>query len=285
MSGDLDRRALTTVQIHRYSGRLLRAESDRVAREEPLEIRLGFELLGEPAQRSISVTMRTPGDDEALAVGFLFAEGLIDGADDIASVERCPDEAGSDENILRLQLAPGRTVDLGGLQRNFYTTSSCGVCGKASLQALEMEDLPDLHDAKLTVPATLLASIPGRLRRRQSLFEATGGVHAAGLFDLSGQLVEICEDVGRHNAMDKLVGRRLIAGASTSSDHLLGLSGRASFELLQKALRAQIPLVVAVGAPSSLAVDLAHRFGVTLVGFAREDRFNVYTHPRRIADR
>ena len=257
--------------------------SDRVAVEEPLEIRLGFTFLGKPAQRSISVTMRTPGHDRELAAGFLFGEGVISSADDIVRIEYCGESDGErSPNIIRVELAAEVDVDMASVQRNFYTTSSCGVCGKASLEALEIDDCSDLPTTDFSIPGRLVSTLPDILRDAQPVFDETGGIHAAGLFDCRGELLALREDVGRHNAMDKLVGARLLDGISSTAESVVVLSGRASFELLQKALRAQIPIVIAVGAPSSLAIDLAERFGITLAGFARGERFNIYSHPGRI---
>ena len=258
---------------------------DRVAVEEPLEIQLGYHLLARPARKSISITMRTPGDDRELALGFLYGEGIVTSPTDFDSVTHLDDDAEPTEestNIIRVNITRGVPVDVGSLQRNFYTTSSCGVCGKASLKALEYDDCTPIEPGEFRVCAEVIAELPDRLRSEQPLFDETGGIHAAGLFDQNGELVELREDVGRHNAMDKLVGARLLAGALPAHCHIVVLSGRASFELLQKALRAAIPVVVAVGAPSSLAIDLATEFGITLVGFARNGRFNVYSHPHRI---
>ena len=273
------------VQVERSTA-VQQRHLDEVTVEEPLEIRLGFTLLGKPAQRSISVTMRTPGDDEALACGFLFGESIISGVDDIDNIEYCSDNEANSEsaftNIIRVAIAPGVDVDMASVQRNFYTTSSCGVCGKASLEALEIGDAPVLDPHDFTLSASTVTELPDRLRRHQPIFERTGGIHAAGLFDDRGTLLTVHEDVGRHNAMDKLVGARLLDGQLPLTRSIAVLSGRASFELLQKALRAQIPVVVAVGAPSSLAVDLADHFGITLIGFAKKTRFNVYSHPQRI---
>ena len=257
--------------------------SDRVAVEEPLEIRLGFTFLGKPAQRSISVTMRTPGHDRELAAGFLFGEGVISSADDIVRIEYCGESDGErSPNIIRVELAAEVDVDMASVQRNFYTTSSCGVCGKASLEALEIDDCSELPTTDFSIPGRLVSTLPNILRTAQPVFDETGGIHAAGLFDCRGELLTLREDVGRHNAMDKLVGARLLDGMSSIAESVVVLSGRASFELLQKALRAQIPIVIAVGAPSSLAIDLAERFGITLAGFARGERFNIYSHPGRI---
>lgn len=277
-----------SVEVLRCGDGEMERRADVVAREEPLEIRLGWELRGRPAQKSVSVTMRTPGHDEELAAGFLFGEGLIEGGAQIEGFEWCDER----QNILRVLVRPEVEVDLGSLERHFYTTSSCGVCGKASLEALEVQDCPTLDSAAFPgVEAELICGLPGRLREAQAVFETTGGLHAAGLFDAGGELLEIREDVGRHNAMDKVVGARLLESSEegpVSADgagRIAVLSGRASFELLQKALMARIPMVVAVGAPSSLAVDVAEEFGITLIGFAREGRFNVYSHAHRLANR
>ncbi len=282
--GAKDRRS-KPIEVVRYRGERGGGVADRVAIEEPLEIRLGFDLRGRPAEKSISVTMRTPGHDEQLAAGFLYAEAMVAGLADLVGFEWCEsnDEQvePADSNILRVQLADHVEVELASLERHFYTTSSCGVCGKASIEALEVQDCRVLDD-DFTVPAEWIGRLPDALRGAQRVFEDTGGLHAAGLFDQNGELVAVHEDVGRHNAMDKLVGARLLDDALPLSASTVVWSGRASFELVQKALRAQVPVVVAVGAPSSLAVELAEAFGMTLVGFARDGRFNVYTHPHRI---
>lgn len=257
---------------------------DVVAMEEPLEIRLGFSWRGRPTQKSVSVTMRTPGDERGLAAGFLFGEGMIAAPTDIEAFEFCApaEDEELSPNILRVRLAEHVEVDLKSLTRHFYTTSSCGVCGKASIEALQVEGRPVLEPGGFAVDAALVCQLPARLRAAQAVFEDTGGLHACGLFDADGRLVDVREDVGRHNAMDKLVGARLLAGDLPLAHSVVMLSGRASFELLHKAVMAQIPIVVAVGAPSSLAVELAEEFGVTLVGFARDERFNIYSHPERI---
>ncbi len=271
--------------VARFEGRVWASHQDCVAIEEPLEIRLGYELAGRPAQKSLSVTMRTPGADRQLAAGFLFGEGIIHSGDDIEHIEFVVDEDDdAPSNILRVHVAPHVEVDTGSLQRHFYTTSSCGVCGKASLEALRMDDCTPVDAPGFEVHAELLCMLPGRLRQAQDVFEDTGGLHAAGAFDVDGALLDAQEDVGRHNAMDKLVGQRLLSQGGTLDESIVVLSGRASFELLQKAMRTRAPVVLAVGAPSSLAVRLAERFGITLVGFARDDRFNVYAHPERIYD-
>lgn len=268
------------VEIRRFGGD--GATEDLVATEEPLEIRLGYRFLGKPAERSVSVTMRTPGMDRELALGFLFGEGVITGPDDIKDFDFCGTDLDAATNIIRVQLNPHVDVDMASLQRNFYTTSSCGVCGKASLEALQLKAYQPAEPWDSPVDPDLIAGLPDVLRDSQPLFEKTGGIHAAGLFDASGSLIDLAEDVGRHNAMDKLIGARLLKGALPLKNSIVVLSGRASFELLQKALAAGVSIIVSVGAPSSLAIDLAEQFGITLVGFARKSRFNIYAHPERI---
>jgi FdhD protein len=235
--------------------------SDVVAVEEPLEIRIG----GEP----VAVTMRTPGHDEELALGFALSEGLR------PTGARLPDDLAA--NTVEVD-AP--SFDPARLQRSFYTTSSCGVCGKGALDAVAVE-APRV-ESDLAVPAALLAALPERLRGSQAAFDVTGGLHATGLFDGDGTLLCLREDVGRHNAMDKVVGWAFGAGLLPLARHVLCVSGRLSFELVQKAAVAGAPIVVAVGAPSSLAVDLARDRGVTICGFARGGRLNVYSEPWRV---
>jgi FdhD protein len=247
---------------------------DEVAVEEPLEIRVD----GAP----LAVTMRTPGNDFELAVGFLFGEGLIAGNKDIATVSYC--KSGPPEqlyNIVTVELRAGAHFDLSRAQRNFYTTSSCGVCGKASLEALSTAGCAHLQDGPV-IDAEIVGGMPKKLRARQRIFERTGGLHAAGLFDERGELLYLREDVGRHNAVDKLVGKSVLDGAVPASTRILQVSGRASFEIMQKALAAAIPIVSAVSAPSSLAVSLAEEFNMTLIGFVRGDSFNVYSGAPRI---
>jgi len=250
---------------------------DCVAVEEPLEIRVAREGEG-GAGRAVSITMRTPGHDRELAAGFLYGEGLIRDRGDVVAIAPC----GQSGNVIRVDLPRGSTLDLSRLERNFYTSSSCGVCGKASIEAVT-ETVPSCAvESDLRVDAALLPSLAGRARSAQQAFDQTGGLHAATLFDANGTLLASYEDVGRHNAMDKLVGSLFMAGGLPASRNLLLLSGRASFELLQKAMAAGIPVVVAMGAPSSLAVELAERAGITLAGFLRASSYNVYTHPARL---
>jgi FdhD protein len=260
------------------------ARDDAVAVEEPLEIQLSFEKRGLRATKSVSVTMRTPGHDRELAAGFLFTEGIIDAAAAIEGWE-WPESSRSGPaggNALRVVLRDGVAVDLRALERHFYTTSSCGVCGKTSLEALRVTGRIALEPDRPVWDSSRIGDLPQALRSGQAIFEATGGLHAAGLFDAGGALVAVREDVGRHNAVDKLVGSQVLAGRVPLAGHLLLVSGRASFELVQKAVMAGIPVLAAVGAPSSLAVDLAHQFGATLLGFVARGRFNVYSGAQRI---
>ncbi len=266
------------ISVAKMRGRSRETLTDRVAIEEPLEIRLGYESGGERRTASVSVTMRTPGHDEDLAVGFLFAESIFRSADELAFVKPC-----DGDNTVRVELNDGVGVDLERLQRHFYTTSSCGVCGKASLDAIHAQGTkPSTTGAAF--PRDVLISIPDKLRASQATFEETGGLHAAAAFDAMGELLIVCEDVGRHNAVDKVVGALLREGRLPAGDLGLMVSGRASFELVQKALVAGMPLLAAVSAPSSLAVDLAREFNVTLVGFLRGDSFNIYTGQERIIE-
>jgi FdhD protein len=272
------RGASVDAQVVRYGPAGARRRRDRLAGEEPLEIRV--EGLGQPAVR-VAVTMRTPGADFDLAAGFLFTEGLLDAPHEIAAIKYCTDVDRSEQEFNVVTVHLRRPFDPSSLQRNFYATSSCGVCGKASIDQIEVACAP-LAPGPVVEPSLLLG-LPERLRDRQPTFDVTGGLHAAGLFTAAGDLVELREDVGRHNALDKVIGARFGAGGTPLSDHIVLVSGRAGFELVQKAAVAGIPLLAAVGAPSSLAVDAARRLGVTVVGFLRGDGFNVYSHPERVA--
>lgn len=266
------------VDVARMRDQLRESVDDRVAVEEPLEIRLGYGVAGERRTSSVSITMRTPCDDEDLATGFLFTEGIVQSADDIALVKPC-----QGDNTVRVELEDGVIVDLERLQRHFYTTSSCGVCGKASLDALYAQGARAPGVTKAAFRQDVLVTIPEKLRAAQATFEETGGLHAAAAFTPQGELVVVREDVGRHNAVDKVIGALLMQDALPAASLGLVVSGRASFELMQKTLLAGMPLLAAVSAPSSLAVELAREFNVTLIGFLRGDTFNVYAGEERLA--
>jgi len=272
------------IDISKVSGDQRISKADDVAVEEPLEIQLGYPSAEGAATKSVSITMRTPGDDAELAVGFLYTEGIIGSGDQVASVEHCgdPDSDTGLRNIIRVALNPGVEVDLGRLQRHFYTTSSCGVCGKASLDALRVTGQSSLADQNATFRRDIIAGLPDRLTAEQRVFAKTGGLHAAAVFDQDGELLVLKEDVGRHNAVDKVVGALLLQDKLPAGELGLMVSGRASFELMQKTLVAGIPLLAAVSAPSSLAVQLAQDFGMTLIGFLRKGNFNIYAGERRV---
>jgi FdhD protein len=259
----------------------MRVKPDTLATEEPMEIRL---ITGGERQ-TVAVTMRTPGADFELAAGFLYGEGIVKSSDDIAKISYCVDadlDAAQQYNIVNVELRGGRDYDLRPLERHFYTSSACGVCGKASLEQLELRGCPVALPGPEVTPETLY-SLPEKLREAQGLFDATGGLHAAALFDEEGNLLALREDVGRHNATDKLVGCAMLENRLPLSGHIVMVSGRSSFEILQKCLTAGVPFVCAISAPSSLAVDVAREFGMTLVGFLRDRRFNVYAGKERVA--
>ena len=252
------------------SGEPLQTADDRLAPEEPLEIRI--------RARPISVTMRTPGHDEDLAVGFLLTEGVIQSAEDIVKIE-APERAGG-FNLINVFLRPEVRFDAGRLTRHVFASSSCGLCGAATIEQVHKQFPP--VESGLRIPVQTVLALPDALRAAQDEFAATGGMHAAGLFDAQGQLLIVREDVGRHNAVDKVLGHALRHGPWPAAEHSLMVSGRASFEIMQKALAARIPIVCAVSAPSSLAAEFAHRSGQTLVGFLREGRLNAYAHEQRL---
>ena len=261
------------VEILRWeSGQASRA-IDEVALEEPLEIRV--------RGRAISVTMRTPGHDEELAAGFLLSEGMIHRASEVLKIEPCGQNEGG--NLINVQLAPLVAVDFEKLTRHVFASSSCGLCGKATIDAIRNQFPPAVSN--VMVPAATILGLPEKMRRAQETFSRTGGLHAAALFSESGELLVLREDVGRHNAVDKVLGHALLHGLLPLDRHVLLVSGRTSFEILQKALSAQIPILAAVSAPSSLAVEFAKDTGQTLIGFVRGERMNVYANPQRIAFR
>ena len=271
-AGTVTRTRLTAVELG--DGR--RRTADQLATEEPMEIRVDAPGL---EQRQVAVTMRTPGHDFELAAGFLFTEGIVSAQTDVSTVRYCdvPREE-QQYNVVTVDLR--RPYDPELLQRNFYTTSSCGICGKASLDEVTVRTEP-IPTGPIVSRAVILA-LPDLLRAAQRAFDETGGLHAAGLFTPAGELIALREDVGRHNALDKLVGSQIQAKAMPLHDRLLVVSGRVSFEIVQKAAVAGVPIVCAVSAPSDLAVEAADRLGVTLVGFLRGDGFNVYAHDERI---
>ena len=273
------RRVSTTeTRVTTIDGDAVRERFDRLATEEPLEIRV---VTGRE-RRTVAVTMRTPGNDFELAAGFLLAEGVVERREEIRSIRYCVDRELDEAqrfNVVNVELAA--LPELAMLDRHFLTTSACGVCGKASLEALALRGVTRVED-DVRLDRARVAAIPDTLRAGQRLFASTGGLHAAGLIDASGKLVAVREDVGRHNAVDKLIGWGLLEGRLPFAAHALAVSGRSSYEIVQKALSARVPVVCAVSAPSSLAVDLAREFGVTLVGFMRGTRFNVYAGSQRI---
>jgi len=255
------------------NGEASASRKDVVVTEEPMEIR----LVATQERQSIAITMRTPGNDFELAAGFLFAEGVIQNKNDIRALSYCVDKDIDEEqryNIINVYLNSKTLPDIPSLERHFFTTSACGICGKASLDALELRGLEPLNP--IPIKPEVLTSLPDKLRKAQGLFEQTGGLHAAALFNQEGDLLAIREDVGRHNALDKLIGWAVLEDKLPLNDKILLLSGRSSYELVQKSLSAGIPLLCSVSAPSSLAVDLARRFNMTLVGFLRGESFNLY---------
>ncbi|HVJ85757.1 MAG TPA: formate dehydrogenase accessory sulfurtransferase FdhD [Caulifigura sp.] len=266
-----------SIEVDRHRAGGAGRSRDFVAVEEPLEIRINYRARIVRKERSIAVTMRTPGHDSELAAGFLFTEGLLRDPSDVLAIRPC-----RSGNRVRVVLRDDVAFDAARMKRHFFANSSCGVCGKASIDAVRVCRRIELTD-QLDVNAATIRLLPERLRNAQAVFEHTGGLHGCALFSADGELRCVREDVGRHNAVDKLIGRQFLIGKTPLTDAVLLLSGRISFELVQKAAMAGIPLVAAIGAPSSLAVQLAEEVGMTLVGFLREDRFNVYTGGRRLA--
>jgi len=291
--------SVSEVDVTKFRGTTSITSNDHLATEEPLEIQLIYGPSDDRKTKSIAVTMRTPGHDVDLAIGFLLTEGVVRDIDHVVRVmtsapqlEGAPYARDLDHtkperllkervNIVRVELDESVHVTLGNLERNFYTTSSCGICGKASLLALRTV-CPPKRVNSFSINLDVLYDLPERLRKHQEVFSLTGGLHGAGLFDHDGNLLAVREDVGRHNAVDKLVGSEFRADRAPLRNALLLLSGRASFELLQKALMAGIPMVAAVGAPSSMAVQVAKEFDISLVGFLRQNQFNIYHGAERI---
>jgi FdhD protein len=258
---------ITRTDVVRYSDGGREDAEDAVVVEEPLEIRLG--------EKAVSVTLRTPGDDFDLAAGFLMSESILRDSNDIASIRHW-----GSPNVVRVDPRDGVRVDLQRLQRNFYSTSSCGVCGKTSIDALRVQTSAIVSDMRVT--PEVIVTLPEKLRAQQKAFDATGGIHAAGIFTPDGTLLRLREDVGRHNAVDKVLGSFFREGVALDH-HILVVSSRTSFEIVQKAIVARVPVLAAVGAPSSLAVALARELGLTLMGFVRDGRFNVYARSERVS--
>jgi FdhD protein len=271
--------ASVKARVRAYDNGEVVRRSDAVATEEPLEIR----LIHGNQTHTAAVTMRTPGNDFELATGWLFAEGMLTNRSEVAKLAYCVDRGLGEEqlyNIVNVHLRAERPLELRSLERHFFTTSACGVCGKAGIEQLQTCAKPVADGPEMNID--VLRSLPESLRAAQGVFERTGGLHAAGLFSTSGELMALREDVGRHNALDKLIGWALLEDRLPLTDHAVLVSGRASFELVQKCVVAGVPVMCAVSAPSSLAIDVAEEFNLTLVGFLRGDRFNVYTAPARL---
>jgi FdhD protein len=264
--------AIAEAQIlHCRVGKPPQSRPDQLAREEPLEIRV--------RGQSVAITMRTPGHDEELAAGFLLSEGMIQQRRDITEIAPCRQGEATD-NILNVFLSPSVEIDFTRLTRHVFASSSCGLCGKASIESVHQHFAPVESQAKVSLK--MIASLPDRLRVAQKAFAVTGGLHAAAIFDLKGKLIVVREDVGRHNAVDKIIGHGFLRRLLPFDQHVLLVSGRASFEILQKALAARVTIICAVSAPSSLAVEFAEESGQTLIGFLRGDTMNVYSHPERM---
>lgn len=276
------RRRAAKVRVGRMRNGRFSTRGDSVAVEEPLEVRLEVPDGGGMREHPVSVTMRTPGDDFELAAGFLFTEGVVHDPGAFADVRYCRSVDPQEYNVVTASLRHATAFDSSSLTRNFYVTSSCGVCGKASLEAVEVMGCQAVADGTLSIGEADVRALPGKLRTAQRVFERTGGIHAAGLFDGSGEVTAVREDVGRHNAVDKVIGALVLSRALPGSGFGLVVSGRSSFEILQKAAMAGFPMVVAVGAPSSLAVAFARRFNMTLVGFTNRGGYNVYAGGERI---
>lgn len=266
------------ISIQKISAGEITQADDLVAVEEPLEIQLAYSTATGRMQKNIAVTMRTPGHDEELAAGFLFTEGIINNAAAIAEIK----QPATDENQLLVMLKENVVPVLANAARNFYSTSSCGICGKASIEAINTLSQYGNDKDNILINASVLYPLQTELKKQQKVFEDTGGIHASALFDLNGNFIMLREDVGRHNALDKIIGAALLNNQLPLNNCILLLSGRASFELVQKAVMAGIKIIAAVGAPSSLAVELAEETGITLIGFLREERFNVYSGEERI---
>jgi len=269
------------VTVHKIQRDTVAETPDLLAVEEPLEIRLGFGPVDDRQQRSLAVTMRTPGHDEELAFGFLITESIVQQPADIVSCRHCVQDATKQGNVLRVELNPNVVVDWQRLERHTFTSSSCGLCGKATIEAVQALT-PGPIVSSFHLSTDQLLALPDQVRDAQRAFAYTGGLHAAALFDEAGRLLLVREDIGRHNALDKLIGAAFWSGWLPLTRYGILLSGRIGVELVQKSWMAGVPLLAAVGAPSSLAVEMAQEAGMTLIGFLRDERFNLYTSPERI---
>lgn len=285
MRPDFDK-SIRRFPLRRLQGAKWQETTDLLAVEEPLEIKLVYGNGPQRHHRSVAVTMRTPGKDFELALGFLFTEGLIGRASDVLSIRYAGGalDPEAQENIVQVDLHPQVAVDLDSLSRHFYTSSSCGICGKASIEMVRTTSVFLLPPGRPLIPVQALYRAPAKLQGRQSVFAHTGGIHAAALFNQEGELLILCEDVGRHNALDKLIGTALSQDMVPLREHFVLVSGRVGFELVQKAVMAGIPCLAAIGAASSLAVELAEEYGMTLVGFLRQDQGNVYAGAERLVN-
>ncbi|KAA5535139.1 formate dehydrogenase accessory sulfurtransferase FdhD [Taibaiella lutea] len=270
-------KGITTTAIFKIQDKLVTPKEDFLAVEEPLEIQLVYNENDTIINKSLSITMRTPGNDDILGIGFLFTEGILRNYDAIEEVT-----VDTFQNNVKICFKPNHKPLLPNSERNFYITSSCGVCGKSSIDAIRTVSIFEKTTDKIRIPVELIYELPDLLRQQQEIFESTGGLHASALFDLNGHFIMLQEDVGRHNALDKLIGKALQQSLLPLDKYILLLSGRASFELIQKAVMAGIKCVVAVGAPSSLAVELAKENDITLIGFLRDRRCNIYSAAERI---
>ena len=264
------------IKIGKLTPTGLNSEEDLLAIEEPLEIRISYFKNKNREENNLSITMRTPGEDSELALGFLFTEGIIDSMDQVLSIHSFS------ENTITNAFTENVIFDIKKLEKHFYTSSSCGICGKTSIEAIRTIKSSTTNNKTLIVNSTVIQNLPSALRIKQNIFEQTGGLHASAIFNPEGELILLCEDVGRHNALDKLIGSALKTNILPLEKYILLLSGRASFELIQKATMAGITIVASIGAPSSLAVELANEREMTLIGFLRNKQFNIYCGKERI---
>jgi FdhD protein len=280
----MEAHVVNSIEIIRVQGEKHTTTPDLLAVEEPLEIRLSYGQEGSRLQSNISVTMRTPGHDHELTLGFLFTEGIISSYDQVKEMRHCEDVKSDEErgNVMLVYLHPEVEFDMKKLERHFYTSSSCGVCGKASIDAIHAQGCSVFTDANPKIHAALIHQLPQTAREQQMVFKHTGGLHAATIFSSAGELLVMREDIGRHNALDKVIGAMLAKGEVPLNDAIVLVSGRAGFELIQKAVVAGIPVLCSVGAPSSLAAKLAGDYNLTLCGFVRDGRFNVYSGKDRV---